>query len=374
MKKDLEIYVLRSIRIHFAFCFVLLLAVPCSGLGQLVDCSPSSPDTDAGSCQQRESRHIVESDLLAEHFDQLDSKAERYRQNKSRTSGGDWSLWQFYSELAEGQPGDERAIDYISHLERWVQQRPDSITARVALVTGYLRWASAGTLKTNGLYLGNNLIVHRQRIEKARVVLESSAHMSSMCPQWYWEAMMVGLSSGWDTTRIRDIFEKGIQFELGYFYLYRRYALYLWHADQPGDLGFDSTRSVPDMGHPELASALAKSSADRLGGTHGDQLYFRIAAGLMTSRDPGGFAVAFGSGFPSDMLDWGRIQRGYQALATEYHISQRTINEMALMAWKFKDPETARQQFAIIGGRFSSEVWGDRKRFDQARKWCGASS
>jgi hypothetical protein len=68
-------------------------------------------------------------------------------------------------------------------------------------------------------------------------------------------------------------------------------------------------------------------------------------------------------------MDWDRIQRGYRALGAQYGTSHRTINELAFMAYKFHDATVARQQFALIGDKWSRGVWRDRKLFDRARDW-----
>jgi len=70
--------------------------------------------------------------------------------------------------------------------------------------------------------------------------------------------------------------------------------------------------------------------------------------------------------------NWDRIQHGYQALSIQYGTSKRTMNQLAFMAYKFKDAPIARQQFASIGDKWSPGVWKDRQVFDRARDWSMA--
>jgi hypothetical protein len=158
--------------------------------------------------------------------------------------------------------------------------------------------------------------------------------------------MIVGLAQGWGAGRMKDIFDRGIQSKPGYFYLYLQYANYVlpkWYG-KPGD-----------------ASAFAKASADHAGGDPGDELYFRIAS-VLISRGNGNF--------PVHEMDWARIQRGYQALSTEFGTTDRANNQIAYMAYKYRDAAVARQQFEVIGDRWARGVWRDRQFFDRARDWA----
>ena len=277
--------------------------------------------------------------------------ADEYRREKTRLAGGDWRLRLFYEALDAPHQTDQDTRDHIAHLEHWVQQRPDSITARVALATSLHRWAwvarghgYADKVTPEGWRLFN------ERMKQSQTTLEAAAGMSPMCPQWYSEMMAVGLAQGWTADRMSEVFEKGIQFEPGYYYLYRQYANYLlpkWY------------------GHAGDASAFAKSSADAVGGSAGDLLYFQIATDLIARGD---------GNFPVHEMQWDRIQHGYQALVAQYGNSRRSMNQLAFMAYRFKDVTVARQQFEAIGDRWSRAVWGTREFFDRARDWARAQA
>jgi hypothetical protein len=292
-------------------------------------------------------RELVATNLIQEKFDDLDRIAAEYRGEKSRLAGGDWKLRVFYDTLDAPQQTDKDSVDHIAHLERWMQERPQSITARVALATSLHRWAwvargngMANTVTADGWRLFG------ERIQRSQQVLESAAKLDAKCPQWYSEMMTVGLAQSWDAARMKDIFERGVQFEPGYYYLYLQYANYLlpkWDG-KPGD-----------------ASAFAKTSADDVGGDAGDELYFQIATILIKRGD---------GDFPVKEMDWERIQRGYQALTAHYGATRRTKNQIAFMAYKFKDAAFARQQFELIGDHWAPGVWRDRQFFDRARDWA----
>lgn len=329
----------------------LIISISLTALAQDSDPTASPADEDSPTASLRPWVRTIESSLIAEKFDDLDRMADQYRREKSRLPGGNWRLRLFYSALDAPRLSDQDTRDHLAHLEHWTQGRPASITARVALASSFHRWAwvargtgSAQSVTPEGWRLFN------ERIKRAQSVLEDAANFSPMCPQWYSEMMTVGLAQNWDANRMSDIFDRGIQFEPGYFYLYLQYANYL----------------LPKWdGHPGDATAFAKVSADRLGGDSGNLLYFQIATVLIKRGD---------SSFPVHEMDWERIRRGYQALSAQYGESRRTMNQLVFMAYKFKDASVAQRQFAAIGDKWSRRVWRDREHFDRARDWSRAHS
>lgn len=359
-----------------AFCLMLMLSVLAfTSSAQLINCSPDATGGKETACGERSLRQLIESDVIQEKFDELDALAEKYQRENSRTRGGGWRLWDFYQTISHDQPNDDKeGAKYLVHLQHWVQQRPDSITAHLVLAAGYFRWGfSAPAL---------DFYTRKERSKMALSELSAAEHTNKMCAQWYWMAIQIGLGQGWPPARIREIFDDGVRFSPEYIYIYTRYLQYVWaNGSKGGDLPIDAPHGspssdffgndVPQMGHPKEVAGLAKSSADQIGGADGDILYFQIAASLLTTWHRSR-AVSFDDGFPVQELNWSRIQRGCHALSIRFGNSERTLNQMAVMAWKYKDVEMAHRVFAIIGDKFSVEVWGDKKRFDQAFKWSGA--
>lgn len=296
-----------------------------------------------------ELRRTIQSDLTEEKFDELDRMAEQYRREKPRFPGGGWFLRAFYGYLDVNPQTDSQTIEHLAHLEHWMTQRPESITARIALADSLRSWAwmarghgFADKVTEEGWRLYN------ERITKADAVLESPMKTSVRCPEWYFEMLKLGLDQGWEASRMKKILEQGIQLEPDYQYLYRQYAIFLlpkWFGKE-GD-----------------AAAFAKSSADKVGGDAGDLLYYQIATALIT-RDNRDFAPL--------QMDWSRIQHGYKALSAKFGLNSTAKNQLAYFACRFKDWEVARQQFALVGDDWTRDVWGDRKLFDQERDWLKA--
>jgi hypothetical protein len=336
---------LRSARLILPLA-AILLAQPLAARAQAT--APAASEVDEQTFNKQEKRWIreVETDLIEEKFDDLERMADEYRRDRTRLPGGEWKLRVFYGALDAPQLTDKDSLDHIAHLEHWMLKRPESITPRIALSTSLHRWAwvargngMANTVTEEGWQLFN------KRIAESQMVLTSSANLHTMCPQWYSEMMTVGLAQSWDERRMRDVFERGIQLEPDFYYLYKQYANYLlpkWDG-KPGD-----------------AAAFAKRSADKRGGDAGDMLYFQISTTLI-SRGNGNF--------PVKQLDWKRIQHGAEVLQTQFGTTRKTANELAFMAYKYKDAATAQKLFAAIGDDWVRGVWRDRQFFDRARDW-----
>jgi Domain of unknown function (DUF4034) len=298
--------------------------------------------------QQTKAVQAVQADLIAERFDQLDELADRLRQTKARVTGGGWRLRLFYNSLMlAGNPSDAAIKEHMTHLEHWMTQRPESITPWIAAAETLHQWAweargsgVADTVTADGWKL------YTARIEREEQVLQTAGKLAKMCPQWYSETMSVGLAAGWERARMQDVFDRGIQFEPGYFYLYRDYANYL----------------LPKWeGHRGDTTAFAKAEADRAGGDEGDLIYFYIAT-VVIRRGNGGI--------PKGEMDWERIKRGEHVLERKYGVTRAITNELAFMAYTYRDATVAKSLFASIGDRWTVAVWKSHTNYDHARQWA----
>jgi hypothetical protein len=316
---------------------------------QIASPSPAAESqTDEQSLAEGHLIHQVRSDLAAEQFDTLDRTADGFRRSKARWPGGGWKLRVFYEALDFPHQTEPDMVAHLEHLRHWMTLRPESISARVALATSLTRWAwvargngVAKTVSDSGWQLFG------QRIQEAQVVLETSRDMHTMDPQWYCEEMIVGKAQGWDDHRVKEVFERAVQFEPDYQYFYKSRTEYLlpkWY------------------GKPNEATDFAKSAADKVGGDLGDYIYWEIATVIIKK----------GNGNLQDFLaamDWQRIQRGYQTLQTRFQTNSRSRNELAFMAFEYKDRSIAQQQFGVIGTQWSRSVWRDQNYFEKVRDW-----
>lgn len=284
--------------------------------------------------------------LIAENFGELDRMADEYRLTHARTKGGDFRLAMLYSALNAPRSSDQDTLDHLAHLRKWMTQRPESVTARLAMATSLHRWAWVA--RGNGF--ANTVspedadrFLNRHR--DALAILKSTEKMGARDPQLYLQMMAVGVAEGWDKGTMTSLMERGLAIEPEYFYLQQNMANYLlpkWF----GTLG--------------ASAEFAAAAANRLGGERGDQMYALIAEVLVKRGD---------GDFPIKQLDWQRIQHGFVSLGATYGETGHIRNELAFMAWRYQDATVAQAEFAMIGDRWSQSVWKDRKVYDKARDW-----
>jgi len=201
-------------RARYVFLVSLLLSICNPAPAQNADSNANTSDDDETVLHEGKWIRSIQSSLIEQKFGDLDRMADQYRRDKSRLPGGDWRLHVFYQALDAPQLSDQDTRDHLAHLEHWTQERPASVAARIALATSLGRWAwvargngYARSVTAEGWRLFN------ERIRQSQTVLEAAANMTPMCPQWYSEMMTVGLAQNWDSPRMKEIFEQGIQFE-----------------------------------------------------------------------------------------------------------------------------------------------------------------
>jgi hypothetical protein len=345
---------MRSSRVISIFVFIVGVALlPALVTAQLIPLLPHNLPPDPASSDPQEdsvaakSLHAkVAAMLLRGNYDEIDRLAEKLRSEKTRLPGGVWKLLHLYEGLRA--PDRSHPEDQIARLNAWIAARPQSITPRVALAEVYLKyaWAARGsgladTVTDDGWRL------FAERAAKAKKVLDDSTNLTPMCPEWFSKMQTVALAQDWDAERTAALFEQAIKFEPDYIYFYNAYTHYLlpkWDG-KPGD-----------------DAAFAKKSADAVGGPKGDFLYFHIGMAVLATNN---------GKVDTEDMDWGRLQRGYQALIGLYGVTNFDTNQLAMFAWRFHDRAVASEAFAQIGDKWSKGVWKKRDRFDKARAWAG---
>lgn len=338
-------------RVLFSSLLLLPFGLPIARLhAQDRPALTAAPADDTDEVDESKGRliHDVREDLANERFDNLDRVANQFRRDKSRWTGGGWKLRTFYDALDAPHHSEADTVEHLDHLRHWMTQRPESITARVALATSLTRWAwvargngTADKVTAEGWQLFD------QRIKEAHAVLQGSRDMKTMCPQWFHEEMTVGLAQGWDQRQMRELFDRAVQFEPEYQYFYKERVGYLlpkWY------------------GQPNDAVNFAKTEADRLGGDNGDYMYWEMAT-VILKRGNGNLDQFV------PRMDWDRIQRGFQVASNRYKANFTQKNQLAFMAYHFKDSAVAQQQFASIGNGWVPGVWRDRNFFEKIRDW-----
>jgi hypothetical protein len=350
---------LRSLFMRFPRILSVLLGLtllPTLAHAQAAPDAPATKTNDATASTKindpDDLRHVKEQVaalLLQGNYDEIDRLAQRVRSEKTRMPGGGWQLTSLYSGLMAPKGSDPEP--QIARLKAWIAARPNSITAHVALAKLLIEYAwvargngQADTVTDRGWKL------FAARSAEAKRVLDDSAHLTPMCPEWFSEMQTVALAQDWDKARTADLFHRAIQFEPDFDNFYTFYANYLlpkWDGD-PGE-----------------ATTFAKQSADSIGGSKGNYIYYRVSVKIITGCNCKPILKK---------LDWTRIQQGRQAQIEMFGNSNADINQFAQLAVRYQDRETARTAFDQIGDKWSVGVWKTRESFDNARNWANSTA
>jgi hypothetical protein len=291
-------------------------------------------------------RKMISRLLKERKFGLLDCLADSARNRKEIFPGGTWKLHTLYLGLNEPQlhATEKDWIGHISSLKQWVSARPQSITARIALAESYVNYAwearghgYADTVSENGWKL------FKERSAQGRQILKHASDLPQKCPEWYVAMQDVALAQGWTPSAKQALLEQAIKFDPDYFYYYRKYAVSIlpeWDGAE-GQLG-----------------TFLKTTADKIGGTTGDILYFQVASLVVCCQaEPLNFS-------------WPRIQRGFDALEKRHGAELDNGNRLARMAVIYNDLVVANKMLARIGDQWSDEVWQTRSYFESVKNWA----
>jgi hypothetical protein len=287
-----------------------------------------------------------------EKFEVLDKTADAARTTKARLPGGSWAIHLIYLALMTPAEGtyDASEKDWTSQLvrlQRWTAQRPDSITARVALAGAQLQfaWRARGGGYANKV-TDDGWRVFQQRVEMAAKTLMDVSSLPAKCPEWFLTLQLTARALGQSKEMQTAIYEKAIAFEPDYQYFYRAQAEMLmpkWEGEE-GEM-----------------AAFAAHVADRIGGKKGDIIYFQIAAVLICGCD---------NDRGLNGLSWPRIKRGYTDLEEQYGEFVGNLNGMAYMAGMVGDIALAHEMFARIGEGWDEVLWHTKENFHMVRQWA----
>ncbi len=280
--------------------------------------------------------------LEQERFDELDRIADENRSRKLRFSGGVWKLALFYFTFI-----DHPVTNWNLHLQRlqkWVQAKPESISARVALAGGYIGYAGdarGGGYSETVTESGWKLFF--ERLALARKTLEGAEALPQKCPHGYDEMLILARLQQWSPEEAQTLFDRAIAFEPLYYSYYRERADYLlprWYGE-PGEVG-------------RFASQVSSRIKDKEGAI----IYFEIAQEVARQfGDPEEFTKAG--------LSWPKIQEGFAALTALHGKSLVKMNQFAQMAIQSGELGTAHTLFDEIGEEWDPNVWQERSTFDR---------
>jgi hypothetical protein len=285
------------------------------------------------------------------NFDRLDQLADSIRSSKAKFSGGMWKLHAFYEGAAqpEGHATEEdwKALETL--LNDWIEAKPQSITAQLVLANFYINyaWDARGSGYSDSVS-DSGWKLFASRTARAQEILEKAQALPAKCPEWFRLMQAVAQAQGWSKEQAKALLEKAIAFEPDYYYYYQMYATFV---------------SPQWNGEPEESELFAQESADRVGGSRGEILYFRIAS----------FLISNSNGQISRNLSLARIEKGYAESEKLDGFSLSNLNGFAFDAARFGDAIMANDLIPRIGDSWSEDTWGSLESFESARRWAAGA-
>lgn len=283
--------------------------------------------------------------LLAENYDALEEMGQQFRASKERLPEGLWKLQFYYMGLSappKKKAGGEEWTYWLELLEKWKQARPNSSAAPIALAGAHVGHAWAGR---GGQYASRvtpeGWQMFRERVARARLVLEQSEAGAAVDPHWYAVMMRVAMAQSWKASERQALFERAIQREPAYHLLYFERAMQLlprW------------------FGHAGDVEEFALRYGDAEG------LYARIAWSVQPTAANETF-------FEIYKFDWPRMRDSFRPIAD----SNWNLNFFCWFACQAGDKATARELFERLGDRWAPECWKTEQRWRQWRKWAGSA-
>lgn len=275
-------------------------------------------------------------------FGGLEDLAKNYRQSKACFASGVWKLqWVYEGIIPDATNSDDIWNKTLSTLHKWIQAKPNSITARVALADTLVSygWKARGSGYANTVTPEGWKLLG-ERLTTAVQVLKDAQNLQEKCP-CAWQVMLTAaLGLGIDKTQYDVLFQKAVASEpdfTGYYFAKAYYLTPRWYGQQG-----------------EMAAFLQKA-ADQVGKEDGDLLYARIAwhVQLMT-----------GDVFDDPTLSWARVDKGFEVMEKRFPDSLYVRNGRAYMAVMGSDHVNApRRLVGVLQGQLDPVEWTSKENF-----------
>jgi hypothetical protein len=285
-------------------------------------------------------RAEVNKGMAARDFAGLDTLADEARAKRLRFGMGSWRIAQFYDTLElSAKLGEDVWQERLAMLREWQQQRPLSITARVALadaLTDYA-WKARGTeyapkVKQAGWKLFG------ERLAEAWAVLKDARQLPAKDPYWWSVAQTVALGQQWEREDYDKLFREAIAYEpefWGYYIKKAHYLLPRWNG-KPGEW-----------------ESFAEESINEPGGL-GPEVYARIVINMNSY---------YQQIFHESKARWDLTKAGFETIRERYPDSTEMLSEFAMLATQGNDAKCSREMFDALGDRIDRRAWKSKDRY-----------
>ena len=292
----------------------------------------------AGKQNRREFMDTVRAAFVKEDYASLEATVDELHAKKDRFPEGIWTLAIFYLALDLKTMTSEVATHFAERLERWKAAFPRSLAARIVEVDALQNEAWDGTGK--GLPGGADRPAHALEL-----LQEAETLTPNPGPEWF-DAMLVYASRwGWERTAFDAIYQRAVAAEPGYHAFYFRRAGYLRNLGAPGEW-----------------EAYALEVGRQGASGEGMGIYSRIAWSLSEYYSDEYL-------FKYTSIQWPLMRDGFRELDRHWPNSDWNLNNFCRFACLAGDRDTARDLFARIGDRWTSN-WLSHAAFKKWAAWA----
>jgi len=290
-------------------------------------------------------------DFEKQDYEALEKLADDGRSADDAWPDGNWQVVPVYAGLEMSANQDDGAwLARQKAIETWVQARPESITARVALARHLIDFA----WKARGSGYANTVSdeaerLFEERLQQAAGGLQAAADLKAKCPVYWTSVMKAGLGLGIPKDQHNRIFQAASQAYPDYTPIYVQRAIFLlprWYGEE-GEWVADLTQS-----------------ADKVGGEPGDILYAQVAWSVRN------FSSRKNIFEENTNLSWERIDRGLSALEKKFPDSLEAIHMHGHMAGLDGDGKTAKKCLMKTEGKVTLSAWTSKGEFIDFANWA----
>ena len=297
----------------------------------------------------------VEPMLMARRFVELDAMADDFRKSDARFLGGDQKLRHFYYGLGsiEGQTcgcgGYESSISFEQKeplVRQWLAKRPQSIAAHIVMarmLTNYA-WRARGHGYADTV-TDDQEKNYEDRLAQAAVYVKGMNPKDD--PQIYGIYTTLARASANARPTLDSIYTDVTKQFPRWFISYSNRADILqqkWFG-QPGELAAYTQSLLLSPGGEEGKIAYSYV-ADRLVGQYRWEELFTVTG-----------------------LKWPLVKEAYAIREKKYGMNNNNWNILLSLAVAGRDMPTAKIAVQHIGNDWDTEVWKDKRYFDQTVAW-----
>jgi tetratricopeptide (TPR) repeat protein len=283
--------------------------------------------------------------LIHRDFDLIEQAADEARASKEKLVGGTWKLQAIYLGLKRpfAPTSDYDWNQHLALLKQWSEEKPKSITAKIALAGGYVAfaWHARGYGFANTVSEQSwKLFYDRQA--QARSILSSVGNQPA-CPKWYALMLQIALGQGWDDDSYEKLFSDAVKYEPTWYEYYKEKAIFLlpqWH------------------GSSEAVQAYVNSFAQNKDGANNAMLYFLV-------HQCAGFYSLSERHKPAAHYDV--LKRGFLELRRTHGAATCDINWACYQAFLSNDRTFSKQLFVELKGGIDTNLWPREEMIEFAR-------